>query len=141
MKPLLHTILISIILLFCFGGFYHFSLGMGLQHHLTISAHRESKPDLIPTPEMVEIMSAGHSLTYADFLWISLIQHIGANILTQEYLTFSTEFLNTLTQVHTRFGPAYEWALLLLPVPQNSHLIYDEKEKSQLQKPLEIALR
>lgn len=128
-------------MIWCILSFHTFSLGIWLKTHIHHKNSQKNTPNFIPHAKMVEIMSIGHQITYADFLWISLIQYIADNIFTNSYWEFSTEFISTITSANPFFAPAYEWGLLLLHIPQNSNLTYDEHQKKLLEKPLNIALK
>lgn len=139
MKLFFVRFFVSVLILLSFLGFHFFAKTAGWQHYSTVNAQKEMQPDLIPSGKLIRLMSMGHELTYADFVWLSLIQYIGANIYSQNYLNFSTEVITSITEAHPHFAPAYEWALLLFPIPQNSNLEYSPEEKERLQKPLQLA--
>lgn len=76
-------------------------------------------------------------------MWISLIQYIGANVgkSSHSYVPHSLTLLDRISEVSPEFASAYEWALWLMPIPQNTSLIYSEEQKSALAYPLSIAHR
>lgn len=85
------------------------------------------------------MISIGHTNSYADFLWLSMIQYIGNNLSKSNYTNFSLKLIDSLTDISPKFITAYEWALLLMPIPQNSSPTYTEEQKENLIFPLEIA--
>lgn len=93
----------------------------------------------LPSKEIIKMISIGHTNSYADFLWLSMIQYIGNNLSKSNYTNFSLKLIDSLTDISPKFITAYEWALLLMPIPQNSSPTYTEEQKENLIFPLEIA--
>ena len=90
---------------------------------------------------MVEFLSAGHSLAYADFQWISLIQYIGAHIGQNTGPAFPVKLLSHITEFSPKFSTAYEWAMWVLPIPNTIELSYSEEQKKNLQPSLKVAYK
>lgn len=139
MKNILRKILIIIsifIALFSsFWFYYQKDFSVFLANNIDIRSQKLALPD----KKMIDIMSLGHSLSYADFMWLSLIQYIGTNISNNNFTEHSFEVLEKITEISPKFSIGYEWALLLLPVPKEQKLEFSENEKQFAQKPLNIA--
>lgn len=93
----------------------------------------------LPSSELVKIFSIWHDLSYANFQWISLIQYIGEHISQKNTHQYPVKLLQHITEISPKFHSAYEWALWILPIPQNSDLHYTDKQKEDLIPSLTIA--
>lgn len=95
----------------------------------------------LPKPEIIEILSLGHSKSYADFLWLSMIQYVGNNISRGNFANHSIHLLDRITSLSPQFSEAYEWALWMLPIPKNNNLEYSDEQKKEWEFPLSIGMR
>lgn len=80
-----------------------------------LSEYRRMHPEFIPSEKFFRISSAGHTTTYADSIWISLIQYVGDNIRDRGYDTFAPVLLDRIHSLHPSFTKPYEFSMLLLP--------------------------
>jgi hypothetical protein len=78
-------------------------------------------PDIIPSATALRTLAVGHDTTYADVMWMQLIQFIAYNIGNGKYLDFTHTILTRIQELHPRFARAYEIDLLFLPTvsPEN----------------------
>jgi hypothetical protein len=101
-------------------GFVWMSLSYTLTtlypYHQGLYEYRRLHPEILSTADQIRLASMGHETTYADFLWMSLIQFIGDNIGNGKYRDFTHSILSTITTIHPYFAHAYELDLLLGPV-------------------------
>ncbi len=84
--------------------------------------YRRLHPDIIPPTTTHRILAVGHDTTYADVMWLRLIQFVGDNIGNGRFLDFTHKILSQVQELHPRFARAYELDLLLLPTvsPENT---------------------
>ena len=95
--------------------------------------YRRLTPELLPSEKSLRILSVGHNTTYADTLWVSLIQFIGDNIGNNKYLDFSHHILSSITSLHPFFPRAYELDLIYTPLvfaDSGDKMTDDEREKT-----------
>jgi hypothetical protein len=118
-------ILILIILLL--GGFFSYrtSLGKLYVEYKNLSDYRRMHPDTLPNVETTRLFLAGHDTTYADSLWIGLIQYIGDNIFNGKLRTFTNPIVDRISTLHPYFIKPYNLALILTPT------LKDEKKDSE----------
>lgn len=107
--------------------------------NLAINNEKRQIQNSVPDKKILEITSLGHSLSYADFMWISMIQYIGSNIGNGDYKDHSIALLERITELSPKFSTAYEWILWMLPIPQNSNLSYSNEQKLEAELPVKIA--
>mgnify|MGYP000877471798 FL=1 len=127
-----------IVVAFLGGAFFYYEKYNFVQFLETNHQKRQTINNL-PSKEIIKITSIGHTHSYANFLWLSMIQYIGENLTKANYTDFSFKLIDSLTDISPQFTTAYEWALLLMPIPQNSDPTYTEEQKEKLFFPLEIA--
>lgn len=127
-----------IVVAFLGGAFFYYEKYNFAQFLETNHQKRQTINNL-PSKEIIKITSIGHTHSYANFLWLSMIQYIGDNLTKANYTDFSFKLIDNLTDISPQFATAYEWALLLMPIPQNSDPTYTEEQKEKLFFPLEIA--
>lgn len=116
---------------------FHFYTKNDYQHHLEKKKQQANTINSLPS-DFLQILSFGHKKSVADFLWILLIQHIGNNP-ENSYNEKTFSLINQINSLSKYFERGYEWALWVMPIPQNSQLEYDEKNKKKLERPLQIA--
>lgn len=105
--------------------------------------HIQETNTTVPSLMEIKLSSIGNNLSASDWLWISLVQYIGEHILDDQNAEknekFVLENLKTITNLSPNFTRAYEWTLLILPIPNNENLIYTNSQKQMLAASLEIA--
>lgn len=74
-------------------------------------------------------MDAGHDTTYADMMWINLIQYIADNVQGQKFTEFTTPLLDTISKLHPHFTRSYTLALLLSPSLDPESPSYEKNRK------------
>lgn len=80
-----------------------------------LSDYRRLHPNLVATPEMLHVVAVGHDTSFADILWIELMQFIGDNIANGQYLNFTHRILGEIQALSPGFARAYEFDLLFFP--------------------------
>jgi hypothetical protein len=121
--PALDTIMkspLSLILLLITAGIALYAIGSYMVStsyptYLGLYEYRRLHPDILPSAKSLQISTSGHATTYADILWIDLIQYIGDNIGNGKYTTFTNTLADTITDLHPHFSKPYVLALLLSP--------------------------
>ena len=78
--------------------------------------YRRITPELFPSSELLKVTSFWHDNTYADILWVKLIQSVGDNVGNEKYLDFSHHILSNITDLNPYFARAYEIDLLFTPL-------------------------
>jgi hypothetical protein len=73
------------------------------------------RPEFQQDPRMIRLTDAGHTTTYADIMWINLIQYIADNVNNNLFVTYAPPRLDTISELHPHFTRAYTLALLLTP--------------------------
>jgi hypothetical protein len=99
--------------------------------------YRRLTPGILPRIEMIRTSDAGHTTTYADTLWINLIQYIGDNTRNNLFLEFLYPITDQITSLHPGFIAPYNLATLLAPNPDREKPNYEES-LSLTKKALEI---
>lgn len=108
--------ILSFLLLIGIGGVFSYIHTHKLYHeHQKLWDYRRLQPDILPSAEVLQVLSVWHDTTYAWILWIQLIQFIGDNIGNGRYLEFTHKILQNIQSLHPRFARAYEVGLLFLP--------------------------
>jgi hypothetical protein len=82
-------------------------------------------PETLPDVSTTRLFLAGHDTTYADSLWIALIQYIGDNIFNGKLRTFTNPIVDRITTLHPHFTKPYNIALILTPT------LKDEKQNTE----------
>jgi hypothetical protein len=77
--------------------------------------YRILSPDFLPNSDAIILSSAGHTTTYADTIWMRLIQFIGDNLRDDGFREFLHPLISVITELHPHFPGAYNLALLLAP--------------------------
>lgn len=99
--------------------------------------YRRLHPEFIPDARTATYFSAGNMTTYADSLWINLIQYIWDNIGNGKFVTFFNPILKTIADLHPHFMRPYTLSLLLAPNPNTEKQTY-EKDKEIAEKSYEL---
>ncbi len=105
--------IVSCIGIAIFASYIH-STRLYMQH-AALWDYRRMHPDIIPSTNTLQTLATGHDTTYADIMWIRLIQFIAYNIGNGKYLDFTHTILIRIQELHPRFARAYEIDLLFLP--------------------------
>lgn len=72
-------------------------------------------PELQSDPKVVRVFDAGHTTTYADSIWLSMVQYIADNIRNNEYTVFLNPLVETINTLHPHFTKPYILSVLLTP--------------------------
>lgn len=123
-----------------FWVFYHFNTNRLYIEYSNLWDYRRLHPELQNNERTVRIIDAGHTTTYADFMWINLIQYIADNLRNHQFITFTTPILDTISQLHPYFTKSYTLALLLAPSVESENPSA-EKNRKVSQYALEMAKR
>ena len=105
------------IFLLC-GGFwifYHFNTNQLYGEYSNLWDYRRLHPEFQSDEKVIRLIDAGHDTTYADILWINLIQYIADNLRDLKFTEFTTPLLDTIAKLHPHFTRSYTLALLLSP--------------------------
>jgi hypothetical protein len=94
--------------------------------------YRRLSPDFLPNQKVITLSSAGHVTTYADIIWMNLVQLIGDNIGNDKYHTFVHPIIETITDLHPHFISAYNLSLLLAPEIREDDTSESKKELNRL---------
>lgn len=120
------------------GVFSYLHAGRPYTEYRQLWEYRRLHPQFTLSAPALKVVSVWHSTSYADMLWIRLMQYIGDNIWDGKYLNFTHKILTQIQYLHPRFAQAYELDILFLP----SIGANDEDEKTQQKrKILEDALK
>lgn len=107
---------------FLIGGIYSiyfFGTGSLYSEYVRLYEYRRLHPDFQPESRAIRMMSAGHETTYADILWINLMQYIGDNIGNGKFRFFINPLITSITDLHPYFTNAYDFAVILSPNIKN----------------------
>lgn len=113
----MRRIILSILLLvLIIGTFFLFSFVWSWKLYDEYSKlwdYRRLHPEFLPDTKTISLLNAGHTTTYADILWINMIQYIWDNIGNGKYIDYAYPLLTRITDMHPYFTRAYIlWALL-----------------------------
>ena len=129
-KPSVTSVLSFVFLLGIGGVFSYLHTSAPYGQYRLLSEYRRLHPDIMPSTRALQVLSVGHMTTYADILWMELIQFIADNIGGGQYLTFTHRILTQIQELHPRFARAYELDLLFLPIVH----VDDQSPKAQQDK-------
>jgi hypothetical protein len=120
--------MISFILI---GGYFSFEQNTGklYETYQDLWEFRILNPEVLPDTNLIRLSSAWHTNSYADTLWIQLIQYIWDNIFNDEYHTFLNPIIEKITTLHPHFTETYNLALLLSPTVNKDKENYLERKK------------
>lgn len=99
----------------CFVVFYRVNTRELYIEYANLWDYRRMRPEFQQDPRMIRLTDAGHTTTYADIMWINLIQYIADNINNNLFVTYAPPLLDTISELHPHFTRAYTLALLLTP--------------------------
>lgn len=109
--------LLPIVIILSIGGVFSYINSSHLYtQHQKLWEYRRLTPEILPSPLALRVLAVWHDTSYADALWIGLIQFIWDNIGNGNYLEFTHKILSLIQDLHPRFTRAYELDLLLLPI-------------------------
>lgn len=126
-----------IILTFCIliWGYYSFKLNTGriYDEYSNLWDYRILHPETLPDTDLVILTSAGNTNSFADTLWIELIQYIGDNIFNEGYNNFLNAIIEKITFLHPHFSEAYNLALILSPSVNTDREDYEKRRSITLE--------
>ncbi len=91
--------------------------------------YRRLHPDFLPNTAVAKLTSAGHTTTYADVIWINMVQYIGDNAASGKYKIFMNPLIQTITSLHPYFTSPYNLALVLSPILNADKPSYEADKK------------
>lgn len=109
-------------------GSYLFSTGSLYIEYQNLFEYRRLSPDFLPNTRAIKILDAGHATTYADTIWIGLIQYIGDNIGNGKYRNFTNPLVARINELHPYFASTYNLALVLSPSLDSDKPDYEKKQ-------------
>ncbi len=138
--------ILSFFCLLCIWGaffvFFRVNSGTDLYgEYMKLWDYRRLHPQYQPDVKVVRAFDAGHTNSYADLLWINLIQYIADNVGNGKYTEYATPLLDTISKLHPHFTRSYTLALLLTPSLYRDGLAFEEKNIDIGKKNLEIWIR
>ena len=77
--------------------------------------YRILHPEVLPDANIIRLTSAWNTTSYADALWIKLIQYIWDNLGNNEYHNFLNPLIQKINALHPHFTEPYNIALMLSP--------------------------
>jgi hypothetical protein len=80
-----------------------------------LDEYRRLHPEFIPSESFLRLSSAGHTTSYGDAIWISLIQYVGDNIASKSFESYTPTLLDRIYALHPYFMKPYEFSMLMLP--------------------------
>ncbi len=125
------------------GGFFVFSYiwsGILYAEYSKLWDYRRLHPEFLPDTKVISLLDAGHHTTYADILWINLVQYIGDNIGNGKFNDYAPPLLSRITEMHPYFTRAYILWLLLSPSLDPDKVGY-EKNRLLAEKSLNLGLK
>lgn len=138
--PIFISIVLFFLLIFWGVFSYRFAVGQGYKEYQNLWEYRTLHPELASSERTIRAFSAGHTNTYADTLWINLIQYIGDNLFNGKYLEFTNPLVEKITQLHPHFTEPYNLSLILTPILRDADPLSDQK-RNILQNAITIAER
>ncbi len=140
-----HSHIYRIFFLIALGGsffsFYRINTGNIYTEYESLWDYRRLHPEFQPQEKTVRIFDAGHTTTYADMLWVNLIQYIADNIGNGMYVDYAPPLLDTISRLHPHFTRSYTLALLLTPSLDPNSISFATKNIGIGEKTFEIGLR
>lgn len=124
MKKIIFIILSTVTFLSTFFIYSRIGTESSYSEYLKLWDYRRLHPELLPSKESITLTTAGHTHTYADKLWMDLIQYIGDNIGNSKYLNYVNPLITTITEIHPHFTRTYTLGLLMAPVPNEEKPSY-----------------
>jgi hypothetical protein len=86
-------------------------------------------PTSLPEVRTTRLFIAWHETTYADSIWIGLIQYIGDNIMNGKFVDFVGAFAWRITELHPHFLKPYNIALILTPKLDDTKPEYEKNKR------------
>jgi len=103
-----------------FFSFSYFSSTNLYDSYKKVSSYRSISVSTPLPASIIHIISSWHDSSYADFVWINLVQFIGESFWSSWSLELSHTLLKYITDISPRFSHAYELDLLLVPIIPDS---------------------
>ena len=131
-----YLILSSIVLIF---GYFSYTQNTGKLYaeYEKLWQYRILHPEVLPDPALIRLTSWWNTTSYADSIWIWLIQYIGDNLMDNGYHSFLNPLIEKIVELHPHFTETYNIALLLSPNLNPEKKDYEERRKIAM-KALEI---
>ncbi len=132
MKKYIFRCILGIFLGACFLSFAWTSEKKLYPVYDTLYDYQRLTPELFPSSYSLKISAVGHNLSYADMMWIRLIQFVGDNTGNGKYLDFSHHILTNITDLSPNFVKAYETDLIFTPLiyaAEKEDITEDERQK------------
>ena len=108
---------------------YRISTGDLYGEYQKLWEYRRLNPEFLPDSQIAKITSAGHTTTYADVIWINMVQYIGDNATSGKYKTFLNPLIETIAELHPYFASPYNLALILSPILNADRPTYEADKK------------
>jgi hypothetical protein len=111
--------ILYILWFFLVGNALFYAYGHNIQdsyrEYSKLFEFRRLHPDFQPNTDIARFTVAGHTTTYADTIWIWLIQYIGDNVINGKYKDFSNPLIRNIVKIHPYFPTPYNLSLILSP--------------------------
>ena len=105
------------------------STGSSYQEYSKLWDYRRLHPEFLPDTRTITLLDAGHTTTYADSLWIGLIQYIGDNTRGNRFYEFTNTLVAKITELHPYFVSPYNLSVLLAPGVDREKEDYEKNKK------------
>jgi hypothetical protein len=111
------------------GGYFSYVQNTGklYEAYQVVWQFRILNPKVLPNTDIIRLTSAWHTNSYADSVWIRLIQYIWDNVINERYNLFVNPLIEKITLLHPHFTEPYNIALLLSPNINTEKNGYKEK--------------
>jgi hypothetical protein len=132
MKSGIKILWLIFILTWAFYSFARVSETILYPEYRGLYDYRRITPELFPSDRLLRVISLGHDTTYADILWVWLIQSIADNVGNEKYLDFSHLVLKNITALSPYFTYPYQIDLLFTPLiyaDEQEDMTSDERNK------------
>ena len=116
----------------CLGvlfGVHSCNMGNLYVEYRELSEYRRLHPDFLPNENIIRLIDGGHTMTYADMLWINLIQYIWDNIGGGKFRNYANPLITSITDLSPYFNSPYNLAQLITPVLNAEKPTYEEDRK------------
>ena len=108
---------------------YTSNVGNLYREYRELSEYRRLNPDFLPNANTIRLSDAGHDTTYADILWINLIQYIWDNAGNGTFRNYLNPLITGITDLSPHFSSPYNLALILSPILSKEKPSYIEERK------------
>jgi hypothetical protein len=111
---------------------YLYNTGASYGEYQKLFEYRRLHPDFLPNTKAVKLLSAWHENSYADTLWINLVQYIGDNIGNGKFRDFANPTIEKISELHPYFVGPYNLALLLSPILNDERPTYEADKNTSI---------